>query len=91
MITKVPLEYAGDRRYREANKRALMWIEASARFDQARAGNLKQVLLIFTAMNEPARQRFSQPEMGSDHFIENLLSLNRTSGLGGEQKLVSAI
>jgi hypothetical protein len=42
-------------------------------------------------MGEPARQRFSQPEMGSDHFIENLLSLNRTSGLRGEQKLVGAI
>jgi hypothetical protein len=42
-------------------------------------------------MSEPTRQRLSQPEMGSDHFIENLLSLHRTSGLGGEQKLVSAI
>jgi hypothetical protein len=35
-----------------------MRVESLARFDEPSAGDLKQVLLILTAMQEPAGERF---------------------------------
>ena len=90
MITEVPLEYAGDRRHREADERPLVRIEAPTCLNESGAGNLEEVLVILAAMGEPPGQCFGQPQMGRDDLVEDLLSLRRTCRLGSEQKFGSS-
>ena len=88
MITKVPLEYAGDRRYGKANERPLMRVESLARFDQSSSCHLEQVILVLTAIQEPTSQRSGQPQVRADDLVKNLLTPGRPSGLGLKEKVV---
>src|SRR5215211_4543757 len=88
MITEVPFEYAGDRWHRKANERALVRIESLAGFDESSTRHLEEVLLVLAAMCEPPRQRFSQPEMGNDDLVKDLLTSGRTCRLGFQEQLM---
>jgi hypothetical protein len=83
MITEMPLEYASDRRHRKSNERPLVG-STSAGLDQPRACHLEQVLLILAAMQEPACQRLSQPQVGSGHLVEDLLTARKARRVGFE-------
>jgi hypothetical protein len=52
MITKVPLEDSRDGRLRKANERTLLWIEAQAGLNEPRIGNLDEILLILSSVEE---------------------------------------
>jgi hypothetical protein len=88
MITKVPLEYAGDGRHGKANEGTLMRVKSLARFDQSRACNLQQILLVLAAMQEPAGERSGQPQVRADDLVKDLLPPGRAAGLGLKEKVV---
>jgi len=90
MITEMTFEYASDGWHGKTDKRPLMRIESLTCLHQSSAGNLKQVLLVLAAMQEPAGKRFGQPQMGADNLINDLLTPGRTCGLSLEKKVVSA-
>jgi hypothetical protein len=87
MITKVPLEYAGDGRHGKANERPLTRVKSMARFDQSCAGDLQQVLLVLAAMYEPAGERSGQPQVRADDLVKDLLTPGGASGLSLEKKV----
>jgi hypothetical protein len=63
VITKVPFEHSGNGRLREANKRALVRIEAQAGLDKAGVRNLDEIFLVFSAMQELSGKLLGQPQM----------------------------
>jgi hypothetical protein len=63
VITKVPLEHAGDGRLREAHERTLVRIEAQAGLDKSGIGDLDEILLVLSAMQELSGKLLGQPGM----------------------------
>jgi hypothetical protein len=63
MITKVPLEDPGDGRFRESHERALIRIEAQASLDESGVGDLDEVLLVLSAIQELPGEFLSEPQV----------------------------
>jgi hypothetical protein len=91
VITKVPLEYAADRWLGKAHKGALVRIEAKACLNQTRARDLDEVVLVLTAIQELPGEPLGEPEMRSDHFVEDLLPPEGPCRLGLDEQLTRTL
>jgi hypothetical protein len=65
-----------------------MRVEAPRGLDQPDARNLQKVLIVLAAMREPASQRFRQPEMGRDDFVEDPFAFGRICSLGLDEEVL---
>jgi hypothetical protein len=65
-------------------------IEAQASLHKSGIGDLDEVFLVFSAMQELSGEFLSQPQMRGDHLIEDLLAPGRPSGLGLNEQCASA-
>ena len=65
-----------------------MRVEAPRGLDQPDARNLQKVLIVLAAMPEPTSQRFRQPEMGRDNFVEDPLAFGRICSPGLDEEVL---
>jgi hypothetical protein len=91
MITKVPLEHSGDGRLRESHERALMRIEAQAGLDKTGVRDLDEIILILSAMQELSGKLLGQPQVRSDHLVEDLLAPNWAGRLGLDEQFARMV